>query len=162
MDERTLREYYTEQFRQIIQQAHPGSVMSSYNEINGIALAGQRQAHPHPGARDVRLRRLLHLRLRRHLRGRSTAITGSRRDSPAGQPVTRHAYALSAGEDLDCNQGYNDGYRLRQRAADRSGPARRDADGHASENDLDISLVRLFTARMKLGEFDAAPARCRG
>jgi len=39
MDDRTLREYYTAQFRRIVQQAHPGSIMSSYNSINGTPAA---------------------------------------------------------------------------------------------------------------------------
>src|ERR1019366_287450 len=39
MDERTLREYYTAQFKQIIQQSHPGSIMSAYNEVNGTPSA---------------------------------------------------------------------------------------------------------------------------
>jgi beta-glucosidase len=34
-DEATIRDYYTRQFRQIIQQAHATGVMSSYNAING-------------------------------------------------------------------------------------------------------------------------------
>ena len=36
MDERTLREYYTAQFASIIKQSNPGSIMSSYNEVNGF------------------------------------------------------------------------------------------------------------------------------
>ena len=36
MDQRTLREYYTAQFASIIQQSHPGSIMSAYNEVNGV------------------------------------------------------------------------------------------------------------------------------
>ena len=39
MDDRTLREYYTDQFRRIVQQAHPGSIMSSYNSVNGVPAA---------------------------------------------------------------------------------------------------------------------------
>jgi beta-glucosidase-like glycosyl hydrolase len=34
-DEGTIRDYYTRQFRQIIQHAHATGVMSSYNSING-------------------------------------------------------------------------------------------------------------------------------
>src|SRR4051812_4179698 len=39
MDDRTLREYYTAQFRAIVQAAHPGSIMSSYNRVNGVPAA---------------------------------------------------------------------------------------------------------------------------
>jgi beta-glucosidase len=31
-----VREYYTAQFKQIIQQSHPGSIMSAYNSVNNI------------------------------------------------------------------------------------------------------------------------------
>lgn len=36
MDERTLREYYTKQFRDVIKQSSPASIMSSYNRVNGV------------------------------------------------------------------------------------------------------------------------------
>ena len=35
-DEGTIRDYYTRQFRDIIEGARPGGVMSSYNAINGV------------------------------------------------------------------------------------------------------------------------------
>ena len=62
MDKRTLEEYYTYQFRKTIQEAHPGSMMSSYNEVRHV---------PSPVdvdlinnlARDLWVRRLLHLGL---------------------------------------------------------------------------------------------------
>lgn len=53
------------------------------------------------------------------------------------------AYAVSAGVDLNC------GYVL----PDNAGEAVR--SGLISENDIDRALVRLFTARMRTGEFDA-------
>ncbi len=43
MDQRTLREYYTKQFADIIEQAHPASIMSSYNEVNGVPAAASVQ-----------------------------------------------------------------------------------------------------------------------
>src|SRR3954469_9130548 len=36
MDDRTLREYYTAAFRDVVRSADPGSVMSSYNSVNAI------------------------------------------------------------------------------------------------------------------------------
>src|SRR3954467_10556344 len=39
MDDRTLREYYTKTFRDIVRRSHPGSVMSSYNSVNGTPAA---------------------------------------------------------------------------------------------------------------------------
>src|SRR5690606_11162416 len=39
MDDRTLREYYTAQFRHIIEQSDPRSMMSSYKALNGTPAA---------------------------------------------------------------------------------------------------------------------------
>jgi len=39
MDDRTLREYYTAQFRGAVRQSQPASIMSSYNEVNGVPAA---------------------------------------------------------------------------------------------------------------------------
>src|SRR4051794_5767726 len=36
MDDRTLREYYTAAFRDVVRSSDPGSVMSSYNSVNSI------------------------------------------------------------------------------------------------------------------------------
>src|SRR4051794_29435667 len=36
MDDRTLREYYTAAFRDVVRSSDPGSVMSSYNSVNAI------------------------------------------------------------------------------------------------------------------------------
>src|SRR3954463_12244626 len=36
MDDRALREYYTEAFRDVVRSADPGSVMSSYNSVNAV------------------------------------------------------------------------------------------------------------------------------
>src|SRR3954471_15619004 len=39
MDDRTLREYYTDAFRRVIEASQPGSVMSSYNSVNATSPA---------------------------------------------------------------------------------------------------------------------------
>src|SRR3954452_15406243 len=36
MDDRTLREYYTAAFRDVVRKSDPGSVMSSYNSVNAV------------------------------------------------------------------------------------------------------------------------------
>jgi beta-glucosidase len=43
MDDRTLREYYTKAFRGVVQDSQPGSVMSSYNSINGTPAPSPRE-----------------------------------------------------------------------------------------------------------------------
>src|SRR3954451_20381638 len=49
MDDRTLREYYTAAFRDVVRKSDPGSVMSSYNSVNAIGqvpLTGGTSAKP--------------------------------------------------------------------------------------------------------------------
>ena len=39
VDERTLREIYLAQFERIVKQAHPATIMCSYNKLNGIQVS---------------------------------------------------------------------------------------------------------------------------
>ncbi|MBV8988904.1 MAG: glycoside hydrolase family 3 C-terminal domain-containing protein, partial [Solirubrobacterales bacterium] len=154
MDERTLREYYTAQFKQIIQQAHPGSIMSAYNSVNNI-----------PSPANVHLIDTL-ARQTFGFRGYFTSdcdavyeIYHGHHWQPPGysRPLNvneARAFANAAGEDLNCNAGYADsfsyGNTLPAAARERI-PTQTDV---FNVNDMDTSLVRLFTARMQLGEFD--------
>ena len=154
MDQRTLEEYYTYQFRKIVQQAHPGSIMSSYNEVNGV-----------PSPVNVQLIDTL-ARETFGFGGYFTSdcdaiyeVQNGHDWIPPGQttpvnPVTRSAYALSAGEDLNCNEGYNDGNSYGNELPTAVADHVKTETDTLSENDLDASLERLFTARMELGEFD--------
>jgi beta-glucosidase len=154
MDERTLREYYTAQFKQIIQQSHPGSIMSAYNRVNGIPAP----AHVH--LIDTLARQTF------GFGGYFTSdcdavyeITHGHHWQPPGysRPLNRtegSAFANAAGEDLNCNAGYADGFgygNTLPAAAREAIPTQTDI---FNSNDMDTSLVRLFTARMQLGEFD--------
>jgi beta-glucosidase len=154
MDDRTLREYYTAQFRGIIQQSDPGSIMSSYNEVNGT-----------PTAADDYLMDTL-ARKTFGFNGYFTSdcdaiyeIQAGHHWQPPGYPhpldeVERHAFANSAGEDLDCNQGYHDQFNFGNTVPTAIQRGITTQTGLYTENDVDVSLVRLFTARMRLGEFD--------
>jgi beta-glucosidase len=154
MDDRTLREYYTAQFRGIVQQSDPGSIMSSYNSVNGT-----------PTAADVYLIDTL-ARKTFGFGGYFTSdcdaiyeIQAGHKWQPPGYPhplnqVERHAFANSAGEDLDCNQGYHDQYNYANTVPTAVQQGITTQTGLYTENDVDVSLVRLFTARMRLGEFD--------
>jgi beta-glucosidase len=154
MDDRTLEEYYTDQFRQIVQQAHPGAIMSSYNEVQGT-----------PSPVNVKLIDTL-ARETWGFGGYFTSDCDAIYEVQAGHDwippnstvpvnaVTRHAYALSAGEDLNCNEGYNDGNSYANELPSALGT--HTLTDTLSQNDLDVSAERLFTARMELGEFDAA------
>ena len=155
MDDRTLREYYTKQFRDIVGAAHPGSLMSSYNSINGV-----------PSPANVYLTDTL-ARETFGFGGYFTSDCDAIYEIQAGhhwQPpgwaapldnIARHAFAMSAGEDLDCNTGYHDSSNYATAlptAVANKIPTQTDT---FNVNDVDTSLVRLFTARMKLGEFDS-------
>jgi beta-glucosidase len=154
MDERTLREYYTAQFRRIIEQAHPGSIMSSYNSINGT-----------PTAASVHLMDTL-ARETFGFDGYFTSdcdaifeIVAGHHWQPPGwtRPLNnteRHAFAMTAGEDLDCNAGFRDGFNYLNSVPEAVGQSIQTQADTFNEGDVDTSLQRLFTARMKLGEFD--------
>jgi beta-glucosidase len=154
MDDRTLREYYTAQFRRIVQQAHPGSIMSSYNSLNGT-----------PAAANVYLMDAL-MRETFGFTGYFTSdcdaifeMVRSHHWQPPNmtRPINnteRHAYAMSAGEDLDCNAGFRDAFNYLTSVPEAVGQRIQTQTDTFNEGDVDTSLVRLFTARMKLGEFD--------
>ena len=155
MDQRTLREYYTKQFADIIEQAHPASIMSSYNEVNGV-----------PAAASVQLMKKL-ARETYGFRGYFTSDCDAVYEIQAGhhwQPPNasapldqygRSAYAVSAGEDLDCNAGYHDQYSYGNTIPTAIGQHITTQTDTFNVGDVDTSLVRLFTARIETGEFDA-------
>lgn len=155
MDQRTLREYYTKQFADIVEQAHPGSIMSSYNEVNGV-----------PAAASVQLMNNL-ARETYGFTGYFTSDCDAVYEIQAGhhwQPPTapapldqygRTAYAVSAGEDLDCNWGYHDQYSYGNTIPTVIAQHIRTQTDTFNVGDVDTSLVRLFTARIETGEFDA-------
>ncbi|MFI5892488.1 glycoside hydrolase family 3 C-terminal domain-containing protein [Actinoplanes sp. NPDC051513] len=148
MDERTLREYYTAQFRDVIRWSKPGSIMSAYNSVNGVPSAANshlietlaRQTYGFDGYFTSDCDAIYEI------------MAGQNWLPPGGAPTdqySRNALALNAGEDLDCNMGYHDDWHYANTI-----PAAVER-GLLSEDTVDVSLVRLFTARFALGEFDA-------
>jgi beta-glucosidase len=156
MDDRTLREYYTAQFRGLVEQSDPASIMTSYNRVNGV-----------PTSASVYLMDTL-ARETFGFSGFFTSDCDSIREiedghhwQPPGYPrplnhIERHAFASAAGEDLDCQQGYHDEFNYGNTLPTAAGQGIVTPTGVFTENDMDVSLVRLFTARIKLGEFDDA------
>ncbi|WP_437995746.1 glycoside hydrolase family 3 C-terminal domain-containing protein [Sorangium sp. So ce185] len=154
MDERTLREYYTAQFRDVIRAADPASIMSAYNRVNGV-----------PVAASIQLKEVL-ARSTFGFRGFFTSdcdaireIQAGHRWQPPGYPhpldaVERHAFAAVAGEDLNCNWGYHDRFSYANTLPDAVARAIPTPTGIFNENDVDPLVTRLFAARMRLGEFD--------
>jgi beta-glucosidase len=155
MDERTLREYYTAQFRDIIRWSHPGSMMSSYNSVNGVPAAANphlietlaRQTYGFGGYFTSDCDAIYEI-----MAGQNWLPPGG--DGPLDQ-YGRTAWAQTAGEDLDCNMGYHDDWNYANTIPDAVARGIRTGNGIFTENDVDVSLVRLFTARFALGEFDA-------
>src|SRR5206468_8362469 len=67
----------------------------------------------------------------------------------------RAAYAISSGEDLDCNAGYHDQYSYGNTVPTALAQHITTQTDTFNIGDVDTSLVRLFTARIETGEFDA-------
>ena len=155
MDQATLRQYYTKQFADIIAQSHPASIMSAYNEVNGI-----------PSPANVQLNQ----ELARETYGFGGYFTSDcdaiyvmqafhnwippNSTVPVNQ-YTRSAYANSAGEDLECNAGYQDSYNYGNTIPTALTQNIQTLTDTYNIGDVDTSLVRLFTARIETGEFDA-------
>jgi beta-glucosidase len=155
MDQASLRQYYTQQFADIIASSHPGSIMSSYNEVNGI-----------PSPANVQLNQ----ELARETYGFNGYFTSDcdaiyvmqgyhhwvppNSTTPVDQ-YTRSAYANSAGEDLECNAGYQDGNNYGNSIPTALTQDIQTLTDTYNIGDVDTSLVRLFTARIETGEFDA-------
>jgi len=155
MDQAALREYYTRQFADIIAQSHPASIMSSYNEVNGI-----------PSPADVQLNQ----QLARETYGFGGYFTSDcdavyvmqhyhnwvpPNSTVPVDPFTRSAYANSAGEDLECNAGFRDANNYGTTIPTALTQNIQTLTDTYNIGDVDTSLVRLFTARIETGEFDA-------
>jgi beta-glucosidase len=165
MDQRNLREYYTAQFASIIAQSHPGSIMSSYNEVNGTpspanVQLNQQLARETFGFTGYFTSDCDAVYVMQHYHNWTPPNSVPPNPGPPnpGVPVdqfTRSAYANSAGEDLDCNAGFHDSF-----GYGNTIPTALTQNVHTLTDtynigDVDTSVVRLFTARIETGEFDA-------
>lgn len=145
MSEKTLREFYLPAFQSLAEKHDLGSLMTAYNRVNGVPSVANTE--------------LISDLLRRSW-GFDGFITSdcwaiddvwkNHKWIPEGydRPVNETeatAFSLLAGTDLDCQGGQYSNF-LR--------PALE--QGLIVEDDLDISLVRAFTARFRTGEFDSA------
>lgn len=139
-----LREYYTRTFKNIVQETGINQVMSSYNRINGTP------ASANTWLLDTLLRKTFGFR--GYVVSDCGAIqnmTDDHKWTPEGadHSVTFEEatmYGLTAGCDMDCGSVYPHN----ALSAVKS--------GILSEDVIDRSLLRIFTARMKTGEFDPA------
>jgi beta-glucosidase len=155
LDERTLREYDTAPFRQIIAASHPGALMSAFNDVNGVPSTANahlldtlaRQTYGFGG----------------YVTSDCDAIEGLvvyHRWRPFGygrpiNPTEAHAIANASGTDLNCTVPNGDHLTNQNVLPAAVDDGIRTASDTYNINDIDSSLVRLFTARFELGEFDS-------
>ena len=145
MDEATLREYYLPVFERCVREGGAYSIMTSYNRIGGV-----------PSSANEHLIREI-LREEWGFRGYIVSDDGAVGDVGPNTSLMfgmlrGHFYAktmpeasalcLKAGTDI-CTGIEHDLYLMK--AVE---------EGLVTEADLDRSLVRIFTARFRLGEFD--------
>ena len=138
---RDLRETYLPAFEYGVRHGHPWSVMTSYNELNGVPMPCNKP--------------LLENVLREEW-GFPGAVVGDVDNVADVWPADRHHYtndvaeasalSIKAGNDLCGGNSYDHGL---PDALKR---------GLVTEADLDVALRRLFLLRFKLGQFDP-PAR---
>lgn len=144
VEELYLRDYYTRAFKNIVRETGISQVMSSYNRINGT-----------PASANIWLLDTM-LRKTFGFRGYVVSDCGAIKNmvddhkwdpDGDGTPVTYEEatmHGLTAGCDMDCGSVY---------PQNALGAVR---SGILSEDVIDRSLLRIFTARMKTGEFDPA------
>jgi beta-glucosidase len=131
-----LADTYLPQFEAAVRAGRVGSVMAAYNRVNGEPCVANQKL-----LTDT-------LRARWGFLGYVVGDCGAVDDvwahhRAAATPAAAAAAALRAGTDLDCGRGY-------RHLADAL------ASGLVTEADLDRALVRLFSARFRLGLFDPA------
>jgi beta-glucosidase len=136
---------YTPAFRAAIVDAKAGSIMCAYNRINGQPAC----------ASDYLLTQLL--RNAWNFKGYVTSDCGAIRDIHAGHHFTQNqeqaaAVSLKHGVDTDCAD-FGEGPVVAAKAYSDAV-----AQGLAPQSAMDASLMRLFTARIKLGMFDSPDA----
>jgi beta-glucosidase len=152
---RALREYYAAPYRNIIQDADVSSIMTAYSTLNGDPCTWS----------SYLLDTLL-----RQIYGLSGHITG---DCDSVSTISRHnlinpytgkvlttveqlSQAMAHGMDLQCNGGHGSGqYTFASMMPDMISQAVETDKGRFTENQLDIAVHRLMTARMQTGEWDS-------
>ncbi|HUX56374.1 MAG TPA: glycoside hydrolase family 3 C-terminal domain-containing protein [Bacteroidales bacterium] len=133
-DERDFRETYLPQFEMGIKEGKAYSVMCAYNRYNGETCCGS----------DALLNGIL--RLEWGFDGYIVSDCGAIRDIYNGHrvvatPAEAAALAVRSGTDLECSNVY----RNLKDAVDKN---------LITEEEIDVALKRLFTARFRLGMFD--------
>ena len=133
-DERDLRDTYLPQFEMGIKEGKAYSLMCAYNRYNGEACCGS----------ETLLNKIL--RLEWGFDGYVVSDCGAISDIYRGHklvatPEEAAAMAVKSGTDLECSNVYRN----------LKGSLEKNL---ITENEIDIAVKRLFTARFRLGMFD--------
>ena len=136
LPERDLWETYLPAFKTLVQDGHVAEVMCAYQRIDGDPCCGNTRYLQHI------------LRDQWGFKGLVTSDCGAVDDfwKPGRHGVSANAHAASAkavrsGTDVECGSNY----RTLPEAV---------AAGEISEQEVDVSLIRLLQARFELGDFD--------
>nr|WSX76328.1 glycoside hydrolase family 3 C-terminal domain-containing protein [Streptomyces sp. NBC_00899] len=166
VDDTDLRDYYTAQFRDLIEQAHVAGLMTSYNAINGTPSVSDTYTTNELAQRTYGFDGYITsdcgavgTNWRLFPGGHDWAPPGwttDHKDNPTwtetatGRTMSGQAggqaYALRAGTDLNCTGDEATTANI-QEAVEA---------GALSEGVIDTALVKVFTVRMGTGEFDPA------
>ena len=136
LPERDLWETYLPAFKALVQKGDVAEVMCAYQRIDGDPCCGNARYEQHI------------LRDEWGFKGLITSDCGAIRDflpswhNVSKDPAAASAKAVMSGTDVECGSEY----KSLSEAVKR---------GDISEQQIDISLKRLLTARFKLGDFDA-------
>jgi hypothetical protein len=135
MDDRDMREYYLSQYRKLIMKDKLPSIMTCYNQVNGIPMSANKYLV------DTIARKTY------GLYGYITGDCGAIQDIQTGHLYVKTAaeaaaLGLKSGVDTDCGSVYQTS------AIDALNK------GLITEADIDRALVNMFTVRMRIGEFD--------
>ena len=160
-----LRQYYTAQFRSLIENAHVSGLMTSYNAINGTPAVADTYTVNQLAQRTYGFGGYITsdcgavgTTYQNPPSGHAWAPPGWSTDdqgsnatwtnTTSGAKISGQAggqaYALRAGTDLNCSGGDNTVPNIE--AAIKA--------GILSEGVIDTALTRVFTVRMETGEFD--------
>ncbi|WP_433893236.1 glycoside hydrolase family 3 C-terminal domain-containing protein [Streptomyces sp. CA-111067] len=167
VDDTNLRDYYTAQFRDLIEDAHVSGLMTSYNAINGTPSTSDTYTTNELAQRTYGFDGYITsdcgavgTNWRLFPGGHDWAPPGWTTDHDPADPTWTEtatgtkvsgqaggqAYSLRAGTDLNCTGD----------EATTANVEEAIKAGVLSEGVVDTALVKVFTVRMQTGEFDPA------
>ncbi len=149
-----LRNYYLEPYRGIIKGTDVSSIMTAYSTLNGEPCSYSSYLM------DTVLRQIYGFKgyLTSDCDSVGTMVQHTKFMNPrTGKPLTnveRLATALAHGEDLECIGGYAGVGNYGSYAGSMIDQKIETDKGLFTENTMDVSLLRLMTARIATGEFE--------